>query len=708
MGFSAGKNLENNINTTEAQTLSNKTLDNSNLIDGSPIENSTITGASIESPERIQLKQYDDLASAQADISNRNGGELIYVNDIKKTFQVNDDGLGTKTLAEISGGSAGINYILNPDAEVNADGWSDYANTTPGELPDDFGGTVSESWFNIVASAEIPLRGSKSFVFGGLNDTSGNLQGHGVYYSFTVDSADLAKKLTISFDYLLFNYSLMDAVDGMLKVFIYDEDKSQLIRVNGEDIKLNDNSSTHYAQFQTDATSTNYRLVIHNAVALGLGNSLVMKFDNVKVGPREVVKGAVMTDAIDYTPTINSNTNVSVNEASYTRIGDSIKIQGRVAYSGAGAGTSFYVKLPSDLKVDTDKLKIGGSASVGHGVWLDAGTRWNQISVILDPSSEFFYIVEEDGSGFITSANFANGDFVSYQITVPIQGWSSNAVTSEDLGGREVVVIGSSNSGQSVSNAIDVPFTEVLDTTSSWDGSSFTAPESGDYSISGCVNFSTTTNTTIEAYIDGSLVKCVGFGGVAKAEHIFNGIIRLEKGEVLSVRPSNALTLAASTRFHWIHIQKLASPQTILETETVAARYTSNSGQAIANNAGTDIVFEDLDKDTHNAYNTSTGEYTVPASGWYQVNGLVSFLNNLNTANVSYMSLSIIVDGTSIYADYHVNNMTPNISEVFKVSELLELEKGQVVKLQVFQNNGAIRNLAADGRFNTFSIARIK
>ena len=190
MSFSAGKNLQNNINTTEAQTLSNKTMDSTTTIQAG----ATIETPSVIDPARLDVKK-DTLAALEAYAATPGvtNGQLVYATDSKKMFQVLDG-----ALAEVGGGSGGINYITNPDAEVNADGWTNYANTVAGELPDDFGGTVSGAWDNIAASTSSPLRGSKSFVFGGINSGSGDLQGHGVYSSFVIDSADQAKKLTIS------------------------------------------------------------------------------------------------------------------------------------------------------------------------------------------------------------------------------------------------------------------------------------------------------------------------------------------------------------------------------------------------------------------------------------------------------------------------------------------------------------------------------
>jgi hypothetical protein len=710
MSFSAGKNLQNNVNVTEAQTLSNKTLDNTTTIQSG----ADIQTPAIIDPSRADVKK-DTLANLQTYASTASNGQLVYATDSKKMFQVLDG-----ALAEVGGGSAGINYITNPDAEVNADGWSNYANSVAGELPDDFGGTVSGSWDNIAASAASPLRGSKSFVFGGINSGSGDLQGHGVYSSFTVDSADLAKKLTISFDYKLDDSALTNAVDGMLKVFIYDEDKSQLIRVNGEDIKLNANTNTHIAQFQTDATSTNYRLVIHNALALNVAEDFSMKIDNVQVGPREVVKGAAMTDWVEYTPVLKGFTSdpslgsTSVNRAYYRRVGDSLEFRAEIQQTSAGSPGSgnYYFELPNNLQADLDK--INASATTGLGTVGSASARiasgnYEGTASVINNNGVSIYIGNAGsntsyvGSSYLSTSN--SEWRLSFEATVPIVGWSSNAITSEDLGGREVVVEGAGNGGTSITaDFTNIDFTEVTDTTSSWNGTQFTAPETGTYSLSGNILFTAVGIRRPEYYINGTLSGRLG-DAINSDGHKIDCQISLTKGEVLSIRVTGTGgTLSNSTTGHTIHIQKLASPQTILETETVAAFYRSNDGQFLTGNVSNTVVYEDKEEDTHNAYNTSTGVYTVPVSGYYSISAGVGFSASISPSQSA--RCWIIAGGRAVAIDRRPGTNTTSFYGIQTSIASIYLEKGEEVSVSQFSEAGTV--LTTVNSYNIFSIARIK
>lgn len=56
--------------------------------------------------------------------------------------------------------------------------------------------------------------------------------------------------------------------------------------------------------------------------------------------------------------------------------------------------------------------------------------------------------------------------------------------------------------------------------------------------------------------------------------------------------------------------------------------------------ANTAIVFPTINKDTHGAYNASTGEYTLPAPGYYQVS------MSLNTNQATASAMYVAIDGT--------------------------------------------------------------
>jgi hypothetical protein len=295
-------------------------------------------------------------------------------------------------------------------------------------------------------------------------------------------------------------------------------------------------------------------------------------------------------------------------------------------------------------------------------------------------------------NGFGVSSSFSEDEVYS-QIT--ITKISNNQVGQELGGNRDIIVEGAGNGGTSITaNTTDIDFTETRDTTASFDGTTFTAPETGEYKFTGSIDATGAWAGNIQAYVNGSAVKVVNAGSDTQTQHTFAGNISLTKGESLTFRSSTSITLSNSIANHWIYISKDNSAKTLVESETVAARYSTDSG-AVVNNLAT-ILYEDLGFDTHNAYNTSTGIYTVAAKGIYDIKG------SFRAGGSSSELVSIEVNGV-IVARNIAGDATGSIASVHTI---YELNKGDEVK--IINASGAARTMTADSTENFFSIHRIK
>jgi hypothetical protein len=740
-------------------------------------------------------------------------------------------------------GQGGINYLEgdNTDFENGVGDWTEYADAAGTEPVDGTGGSATNHSFAQTGST--PLRGTASGLMS--YATASSAQGEGVSCDFTIDEADKTQKLTISFDY---DGSNSNYNDGDIRVFVYDVTNSNLIRVNGEDVKAG--KGTHYAQFQAAADSTSYRLIMHIATsAVGLTQ---FKFDNVSVGPTKLAMGAIITDWIDFTPTGSFTTN-STYTGKWRRIGDSVELEMNITLSGAPNSTTLEFHVPSFAPVDESKTTgsfrgyhrglvtvydvSGGDIYQGTAILQTATTIRPQIYIDISTHEQ------QDNIDQVSPVTLANADEITVHITYPVQGWSSNAAMSEDLGGRDVVVRGAGNGGESITaNVTDIPFTEVEDTTSSWDGDSFTtpetgyyiisgniratasisssnvqlyvdrgsgaalektigysdgvqytvfsgnvylekgdvatirssdnitlqnsttvhtihiqkvgtsseaatvggrrdvvaegagngggaitanvtdidftetrdtsdsfdgtiftAPESGDYDFNGFIRFTAGVSAAIYNYIDGVQDKRVGTAGASSSSHEINGSVYLEKGQQLSFRSNVGATLNNVTTDHHIHIQKLNSGKTALETETVAARYEDDSGQTINSTTST-LTWNTTYADTHNAL--SSGVYTVPVSGWYDIDAFITTTSvNLSTSQRLLIRINIdsgtkIINGDNTYGNGTARNYTAH------VASKIELSKDQTVEIQAFSDVSDTLNTSTNG--NYFSIARIK
>jgi len=628
---------------------------------------------------------------------------LIYNTNKNKWQVLGGTGSGT-------GGSGGFNYIENGTAETDTAGWTVYANTTPDTRPDDFGGTPSGN-LTFTQNTTNPLVEDADFK---LSKTASNVQGEGVYYQFTAEEGHKTLKNLLK---LIADTSALD--DGDLTFYLVSSSDSfvadfNIISPNNPDLIAG--SPQILKQFQFDASDDDYRLCIHYASTDTDAKDAY--FDDIELGPRETATGYFGTDSVAWTPTGTHTTNTTYS-GFYKRDGESISGEIYITYSGTPDATTLDINLP--FTVDTAKLAsterpLGkvrvNDASQGNvfGVLELSPVDDGKVRPLLpsfdsDESSNVLYTITNNWNGAGTNRTIVSGDevYISFE-DVPIQGWSSNAVSSEDFGSREIVVEGAGNGGTSITaNVTDIDFTETRDTTSSWNGTQFTAPESGDYLVNGSLNITISTALSIYAYINGTQDKRIKLTRSAVI-HDFSNTIYLEKGDMLSLRSSQTVTLSNVVDSHHIHIAKLASPQTILEAETVAFRATSDSGQSIPNSTATTVVFEDVEFDTHGAYDNTTGEYEAPTSGYYQINSNITY-DNFSSDSGLY-TLRIVVDG--VENTRFAQTIQRGTLQVATLSSVVYLSKGQVIKIDTSQSNGGSRTFSSNSKDVTFSLVKIK
>ena len=154
----------------------------------------------LRSGTTVTIENESSSASSSSDQIYTGSGAALSLNDKASISLVYD---GTTSKWNIIGGtgsatgSGGINYILNGDASIGTTGWNAYNDGAVAAPIDGTGGTPSAGLW--VRSTTTPLRGSGDFNLVKTGSTS--YQGQGVSYDFTIDNADLAKVLTVTFDY---------------------------------------------------------------------------------------------------------------------------------------------------------------------------------------------------------------------------------------------------------------------------------------------------------------------------------------------------------------------------------------------------------------------------------------------------------------------------------------------------------------------------
>jgi len=293
---------------------------------------------------------------------------------------------------------------------------------------------------------------------------------------------------------------------------------------------------------------------------------------------------------------------------------------------------------------------------------------------------------------------------------------------SEDLGQREVYLRVEKSAAQTISGGATT--TIVYDnidsdsTVASWHDDSTgitTIGETGLYSINVSVRG---TSSVVTGDSSAILMYAGGLKRFDRLEHdatnasnsstiSASAIVKLVKGDTVYAQgqPTKSYALSGGTS-STLEITKLPSPQTILETETVAARYTTNAGQSIPSAAYTTVAFQDIDYDTHSIPDGSDG-FTASVSGIYDIKALVNWAGlDVNIGEVSIIRL--LVNGTAKTTVYNEHVATATLTKAMTVSDRYNLDKGDIVTVQVYQNTGAAETLEADSTFNAFSMARLK
>jgi hypothetical protein len=336
----------------DANTLQIKCLRPSPV--GDSIALDELSDVSVPSPSDGQALIYDngnsrweakDIATAATDISYDNSSSGLSatqaqaaIDEVEARVDSSEANIVTndadiRDLEKVKN----INYITNPDFESGSSDWS----------------TSNGSIVLGLDSSSGRLRGTQSL---SVTKLSVDMSGESFYTDFTVDNADLAQMLTISFDHDTSSDSAYNDGDIKIKVIQDPLGTPKTISVNGEDLRAAKGS--HIAQFQTDHTIKDYRLVFEYVTAEA--NILAIKVDNIQVGPREVAKGAAMTDWESYTPVISNlgTGSTAINNAYQRRVGDTLEIKGtfrKDASGGTGTGV-VQVTLPSGLSIDIEKM----------------------------------------------------------------------------------------------------------------------------------------------------------------------------------------------------------------------------------------------------------------------------------------------------------------------------------------------------------------
>lgn len=628
-----------------------------------------------------------------------------------------------------AGGSSGINYIDNSDAESNTTGWAAYADAAATTPVDGTGGSPNSTFTRTTSS---PLRQSASFLF--TKSSGASRQGEGFSYDFTIDAADKGKVLQGSFDYAIASGTF---VDDAMEVFVYDVTNAALIYCSPSKLKNHSLAAEKFGfEFQTSSSSTSYRLIVHVGVSTDSSNTI--KFDNFSVGPAAKLYGSPVTDWVSYTPTGSWVSNTTYT-GKWRRVGDTMQIQAQAATSGAPTSAAITFGLPSGYSIDTSKiLSTGVEEWLGYGKINDSNAAVYHVAVryssttsvsVINLGVAGTYVNEPSGVDQATPITFGASDFVNIAFSVPIVGWSSSVIMSSDAATRPVAMRASGTCTGTLNGSFNQAIygTMVNDSHGAYNTTTgnYTVPVSGYYDVAAgftCTGATVTQGNTnsIQIMVNSTAVATeVGRAGFTSANATFSNKVAANSiyciaGDVIKIMsrsdyttPSYAVLIDNSEFYFTVH--QVQGPAQIAASESINARYTTAAAQTISTATVSIVDFGTKVFESHGS-SVTTGaswKFTAPANGTYSVSARVLFDSYAWTAGQK-VNLALYKNGT-YYANLDRNPVTASVTYLLGLqggSAQVKLLAGEYIDIRVDHDRGSNTNLYNDVLFNWVDINR--
>lgn len=696
--------------------------------------------------QNLSLNSVVDILSGSVDptvtATAANKGSL-YLNDTTGLVYRKKDN-GSSTNWEAVGGGAGggeTNLItLNSDFEANATtGWSlgnasvDATSKTLTGTPT-FGSGASGNLSLAVESAS-PIDGLYSLNYvSSAATTAGNFVASD---AFTVSPAYRAKPMKLKFKYQASsNPSNADWSGGLSNSFaiaIYDVTNSAWVPTSSTfNLVQSSGVGDAFAEFQTSATGASYRAIVYNANATS--GAVTLRLDNFVFTDVAVVKGVPATDWQSFTPTASWVSNITWT-GKVKRVGDTAKIKYYFILSNTTEANDLTINLPSGMVIDTAKLLTtdGGSWSLpGSFTAREAGVgqKHHGKPIYNNTTSFQIYFPTSTSSGNpieggapvndVRPFTWGAGDFFEGEVEIPVLGWSSNTVMSQDTATSIIAARAGKTSGAHTSSG-------NWEYVSSWDAATtndlgafdastgtYTVKVTGQYPVSGILAF--TANATGVRAVRIKKNSSTVYGGLelipaagAEASLPFNALIDCVAGDTIRVEAyqSSGGSLNYSTfGYNTLSISRLSGQATIAASENVSA-IANTSSTSVAHAASGVFIASVKEKDTHGRYNASTGEFTCNTVGEMRVDAMMNFSASSNSVN-GYMLLKLLKNGSYIRTiAARAFETTASVYSTLAGSGKADCIAGDVLKVEILNQSGSTKTANGDPNENWISFEKV-
>lgn len=516
---------------------------------------------------------------------------------------------------------SGTGFPASPVFVTNVSGTSVYLNKAV---------TGSQAGASNMLFSATPLAGVYSLAMGtnsqtaAVSSTAGDLL---ISQAFTIDAEDASKMLTGRFYYQNQAGTTPQFTGGPTNTFavwIYDVTNAAWIQPAGVyNLAQGTGVGICTFTFQSTSNSTRYQVALLNQLGL-VGVSYSLYLDDMSLSPTVQPQGYAGDDWVAYTPTFTGFGTVTNVSFFSRRVGDSLEIVGKAT---TGTATSTEARISIGYGGANSNVTIDGTKNPSIriiGGWGLGTTSSTVVKVTLaEPSVSYltfgFNITTTAELTKIQGTSFGNTTDFAINAKIPIAGWSSNTVFSNDTDTREVSMIALKNGGAIVTGTAVPSWTTIVkDTHGQFNLTTgvYTIPVTGRYQITYTQGGSAVTaNPMIFKNSTNTII------GPAGGRTLITDLVDCVAGDTLSVQTSVNSTLTGDTTSTRLIISRVSGPASIAVSETVAAFYQDNSGSSIPSSFGT-YTYGTKINDTHSMY--SGGIYTIPLTGTYSFSAGIS------------------------------------------------------------------------------------